>query len=134
MSGGSGSPAMKRYQTRFWALTAAYAVAIFGVAFLIKFASPPAPWRYAAAVVPAAPLVGIIIAMGLYVRDETDEFRRAVYVQSMLWSLGFVLCATTIWGMLELLADAPHLQPWWNYPMFAVGQGVAQVFIRRSYR
>lgn len=134
MSCGSGSPALKRYHSRFWILMTVYVVTVFGVALLIKHTALPASLRYLAAIVPALPLVGVIVAMGLYVRDETDEFRRAVYVQSLLWSLGFLLCATTVWGFLELLADAPHMEPWWNYPIFAVGQGVATVFIRRRYR
>jgi len=128
------SSAMRRYQQRFWPLMAGYAVLVFGVAFLVKHARPPAPWLYVAAVLPALPLLGVIAVIGLYVHEEADEFRRATYVQGMLWSLGLVLAFTTVWGFLELLANAPHLELWWIFPIYCVGQGVAHHLVRRWYR
>lgn len=127
------SPARRRYQMRFWPLMALYAVLILGVALLIKHAPPPGAWRYVAAAAPALPIIGIIVVFGLYLGEITDEFRRAVIVQSMLWSLGLVLAFSTVWGFLELLADAPHLQLWWIFPIYSVGQGVAEHLIRRRY-
>lgn len=134
MSPQSWSPAMRRYQLRFWPLMAVYAVIVIGVAFLIKHAPPPGAWRYLAAAIPAVPLIGVIVAIGLYLVEEADEFRRATYVQSMLWALGLVLAVTTVWGFLELLADAPHLQPWWIFPIYSVTQDLAHHLIRRWYR
>jgi hypothetical protein len=134
MSGPSkASPARRRYQQRFWPLMALYVVLIFGVALLVKHAPPPGAWRYLAAVAPAVPIVGIIGVFGLYLGELTDEFRRAVIIQSMLWSLGLVLAFSTVWGFLELLADAPHVQLWWIFPIYAVGQAVAEHIIRRRY-
>jgi hypothetical protein len=127
------SPARRRYQQRFWPLMGLYMVLIFGVALLIKHAPPPGAWRYLAAVAPAVPIIGIIAVFGLYLGELTDEFRRMVIVRSMLWSLGFVLAFSTVWGFLEMLADAPHLQLWWVFPIYAVGQGLAEHLIRRRY-
>jgi hypothetical protein len=126
--------AIRRYQARSWTLMAVYVVAVFTVALLIKHVIPPGPWRYAAALLPAVPLVGVIVSVGLYVREEADEFRRAVYVQSMLWGLGLVLVLSTVWGFLELLADAPHVEGWWVFPIYCVAQAVARHGIARWYR
>jgi hypothetical protein len=134
MSANARSPAMRRYQRRFWPLMAAYVVLIIGVSWMIKHSPPPGAWRYLAAAAPALPLVGVIAVFGLYLREIADEFRRAVIVQSMLWALGLVLAFSTVWGFLEMLADAPHLQPWWIFPIYCVGQGVAEHIIRWRYR
>lgn len=128
------SPAMRRYQLRFWPMIAVYAVLLLAAARLIKHGPDIGAWRYAAALVPALPLAAIIISIGLYVREEADEFRRATYVHSMLWGLGVILMLTTVWGFLELLTDAPHLAPWWIFPIYCVAQDAAHHLIRRWYR
>jgi xanthosine utilization system XapX-like protein len=112
----------------------AYLVLILGVTWLIRYAPPPGLWRYLAAASPAVPLVGVIVVLGLYLGEETDEFRRVQLVQAMLWSLGFTLTVTTVWGFLEDLAAAPHLSPTWIFPIFCLGMGVAQHLVRRWYR
>lgn len=131
--GQTSSPAMKRYQQRFWPLMAVYALLIFGVAMLIKHAPPPGVWRYLAAAAPALPLIGIIAVFGVYL-SEVEEFRRWVIVQSMLWALGLVLAFATVWGFLELLAGAPHIEMWWLFPIYSVTQGVAQALVSRRYQ
>lgn len=128
------SPAMRRYQHRFWPLMATYAVLILGVAWMVKHDPPPGFWRYPLAVAPAIPIIGVIAVFGLYLGEITDEFRRAVIVQSMLWSLGVVLAFSTVWGFLELLAGAQHLELWWIFPIYCVGQSVAEHIIGRRYR
>jgi hypothetical protein len=74
------------------------------------------------------------VAKAFYLVEEADEFRRAIYVQSMLWGLGFVLALTTLWGFLELLAGAPHIAAWWVFPIYAVAQDAAHHVVRRWYR
>ena len=128
------SLAMRRYLRRTWSLFAVYMVIVFTVALLIKHAIPPGFWRYVAAVVPTVPLIGVIAAIGLYLHEETDEFRRNLYAQSMLWGLGVVLVLTSVWGFLEMLADAPHIAAWWVFPIYSVAQDAARHLIARRYR
>jgi hypothetical protein len=125
---------MQRYLFRTWSLGAVYLVVVLATALLIKHVIPPGPWRYVAAVVPTVPLIGVIAAIGLYLREETDEFRRNVYAQSMLWGLGVVLVLTSIWGFLESLAGAPHIAAWWVFPIYSVSQDAARHVIGRWYR
>jgi hypothetical protein len=127
-------PATRRYQMRFCLLMVAYIVLILGVTWMIRYAPPPGIWRYVAAVSPAVPLVGVIVTLGLYLAEETDEFRRMQLAQAMLWGLGATLTVTTVWGFLEDLAGAPHLALTWIFPIFCVCMGVARLLIRRRYR
>jgi hypothetical protein len=126
--------ARRRFQLRFLVLMAAYFVLLFAVDFLLKSYSLPAPLKVLAALAPAVPMVGVIVALGVYLTEETDEFRRMQLTQAMLWGLGLTLTVTTTWGFLEDLADAPHLALTWIFPIFCVGMGVAQHLIRRRYR
>lgn len=128
------STAMRRYQRRTFSLMAIYVVIVLSVALLMKHAIPPGVWRYVAAIVPALPLLGVIAAIGLYLREETDEFRRNLYAQSMLWGLALVLVVTTVWGFLETLAGAPHIPAWWVFPIYCVAQDAARHLIARRYR
>ncbi|HEV2533392.1 hypothetical protein [Phenylobacterium sp.] len=126
--------ARRRFQLRFLVLMAAYFGLLFAVDFLLKTYSLPAPLKYLAAIVPAAPMVGVIAALGLYLAEEADEFRRVQLVQAMLWGIGLTLAVTTVWGFLESFAGAPRLPLSWVFPIFCLGMGAAHLLIRRWYR
>ena len=128
------STARRRLQLRFLLLMAAYFALLFAVDFLLKTYSVPQPLKYLAAIAPAAPMVGVIVALGLYLAQEADEFRRVQLVQAMLWGIGLTLAVTTVWGFLESFAGAPRLPLTWVFPIFCLGMAAAQLLIRRWYR
>ena len=86
------------------------------------------------AILPSIPLVGMIAIAGLYLKEETDEFQRFIFQQSMLWSVGFVLAITSIWGLLEMIADVPHLPIFYVFPGFCVIFGICSPLLKRRYR
>ena len=49
-------------------------------------------------------IVGMLAVMGIYLRDEKDEFLRWMTIQSMLWAMGVVLALTTVVGFLQNFA------------------------------
>ena len=128
------SPAMRRYMRRFWPLMGGYVVLAL---LATRFLSAPdllGGWRYGLAVLPALPLVGVIVAMGVYLVEETDEFLRSRMVEALLWALGAILVASTVWGFLEALAGAPQLPLQWLFPLFCAVMGVAELIGRWRYR
>jgi hypothetical protein len=78
------TPAFKRYQLRVIAASLLYAIALCGAVWLFKHQPPEGALRYLVAVAPAVPLVGIIVAMGLFLKEEDDEFQRRLMVEQML--------------------------------------------------
>jgi hypothetical protein len=126
--------ARRRYNRRVIGLTAAYAVLVIGMAVVLKATEPAPALRYVIALVAAAPAVGMIAALGAYIGEEPDEFRRSLLVQAMLWGLGFTLAATTVWGFAELFADAPRLLLALVFPIFMVAMSLAHHLLRRRYR
>jgi hypothetical protein len=127
------SPAVRRYQLRFGVLMGIYGVLLTGFIWLFTTNPPDGPIRYALAVLPALPIVGVVVALGFYFRDERDEFLRAFLVTAMMWAMGATLAITTVWGFLETVG-APHLNPYWVFPIFGVSMAFAQPFLWWRYR
>lgn len=128
------SPAGRRYLRRFIPTMLAYVVIILGVSFAFRGEGPTGPLAWILAVAPALPVLAVIAIMGLYIREETDEFQRAVLVESMLWGMGLTLSATTVAGFLEMYVHTPPLQSFWAFPLFCGAMGLSQGFVRRRYR
>ena len=126
--------AVRRYMRRFLPAMLAYVVVLFGSLWSIRQLHPQGPLLWLLAVAPAVPIAGAITAMGLYLVEETDEFLRAVLVQSMLWGIGAVMVFCTAWGFLENVALVPHLPVYLVFPIFCGAMGLAQPFVRLRYR
>ena len=129
------SPAVSRYRKRFTATMILYALLLMGSVWILKNA-PPAegPLRYILALAPSLPLLGTIWAMGAYLYEEPDEFKRAILAQSMLWGLGLTLAFTTTWGFLEEFAGVARFPLYLVFPVFCGAMGVSSFFARRRYQ
>ncbi len=128
------TPAAKRYRGRMLIASSVY-VATFLLAFAVNGRhAAPSLLAYAAAVLPGVGISGMFVSMGLYLREETDEFQRAVQVESSLWATGAVMMICAIWGFLEMFRLAPHVDMWVVVPIWSLVLGVANVFTRRRYR
>ena len=77
---------------------------------------------YVLAVLPALPILGMMVVFGLYLREEKDELQRAIGVEALVWSTGATLSLTTVWGFL------------WIYPIFWVFFGISMPMINARYR
>jgi hypothetical protein len=53
------------------------------------------------AALPCAAIVGLLVAVGLYLRDEVDEYQRNLTVKSLLWGTGTLLALTTFCSFLR---------------------------------
>jgi hypothetical protein len=128
------SPAARRYLVRFFPAMIAYVAVLFASLHVIERYDPKGPLLWALGVAPALPVIAVIAVMGLYLMEETDEFLRAVLVQSMLWGMGLVLSFCTAWGFLENVGVVPHLPLYLVFPFFCGAFGLVQPLIGRRYR
>jgi CDP-diglyceride synthetase len=94
---------------------------------------PTGVLAYMLAVLPALSFIGIMVTYGLYIAELKDEFVRTVVKTSLLWSIVATLSVTTLWGFLELLANAPHLQPLLVLPIFGIFLGITTALVNRRY-
>lgn len=128
------SAAARRYNLRFLIAMSLYVVALVGALEAWQALRPDGALAIALAVLPALPLIGAIVVMGLYLKEETDEFERSVQAEAALWATGGLLALATVWGFLELFGLVPHVESWVTFPVWAVCLGPAQVLARRRYR
>lgn len=85
---------------------------------------------FALALLPTLPTFYMIWAMGRYLVEETDEYLRYRTVRAAIMSLGMVLVIGIFWGFLETFEVVPHVWAWWVLPVWAVGLGLAQLWMK----
>jgi hypothetical protein len=118
------NPAQRRYNRNVLVLSALYAVTLVGtIAFFLRTA-PTGLVAYAAAVLPALPIIGVFAAMGRYLVDEQDEYLRMLTVRQTLWATGFALSVATIWGFLESFELVDHIDAYYIAVLWFGGLGL----------
>jgi len=118
------STAHRRYNKRVIALSLAYAVALLGAVYAFKHHLLGGPVAYAAAILPALPIIGIFAAIGLYLLEEQDEYVRMLMVRQTLWASGFALSIATIWGFLESFELVAHVESYYVAVLWFGGLGL----------
>ena len=127
-------PVMKRYRRRLAVAMVAYSLVLVGSLSLLRGHKLTGPLLWIVAAAPAIPILGVLVVMGLYLKEEPDEFERAVHVEAMLWGLGAVLAVTTVWGFLSNAQVIPAPPLFLVFPLFCLAWGFSQPFIRRRYQ
>ena len=127
-------PVMKRYRRRLAVAMIAYMIALLGSLALLKTGGLAGPLLWIVAAAPAFPILGVLAVIGLYLKEEPDEFERAIHVESMLWGLGVVLAVSTVWGFLSNAGVVPTPPLFLIFPLFCAAWGLSQPFIRRRYQ
>lgn len=118
------TPAQRRYNYRVLGLSLAYAGALIGVSFLFRESRPAGPGAFLLALLPALPLVGIFLAMGRYLVEESDEYLRMVAARQSLVATGFMLIVTTCWGFLQSFGQLPDVDFYWAAILWFGGLGL----------
>jgi hypothetical protein len=124
----------RRYVYRLAPTMAVYVLFLFIAQWSFHHLHPTGLIVYVLAILPALPLIGSLVVVGLYIAEESDEFERSILVQSMLWGFGGALAVSTVWGFLEDFANAPHVSTFYVYVFFWIFMGIAQPFIRMRYQ
>lgn len=123
-------PAYRTYLRRMAIAAAAYLVTIF-IAVRFLHHGAPANWLSGVvALLPGLAVLGMILAIARLMMELDDEFLRLLEVRKALVATALTLAITSVWGLLELLADVPRLEVFWVFPMWCIGLIVGQVVNR----
>ena len=128
------SRASRDYTRRIALAMSVYVVLLLASVWSIKHLHPAYAATVLLAVLPAIPIVAVIVIVGLYLKEEKDEFQRELLIQALLWSMGGTLAAASIWGFLEANASAPHVPAFYAFVLFWAIAGVVGVIQRFQYR
>lgn len=119
------NPAQRRYLWRFAPTMTGYVVLLLLANHLLK-GQPTGAALVAVSLLPALPIVGVIVVMGLYLLEERDEFLRNRLATAMLWGTGILLSTATVWGfMAEAGAVAPP-PVYLAFPLWCAAIGIVQ--------
>jgi hypothetical protein len=125
---GCTSKAMRAYNRRVLAASMVYIVVLFAGIAIARYLQPPAVLRVGLAVAAALPVLFIIRAMALLLREETDEYLRMRLVEQSLIATGFLLSVATLYGFLNVFDLAPRVDAWAAMPLWAAGLGIGRLF------
>ncbi len=120
-----------RYQRRVLVTMLSYAV-VLGVSVRVVRHSAPHGWLlYFWALLPAIPVIVLLVAMGRYLHEETDEYQRTLLVRSLLVATAALLGTVVVSDFLRSFAKGGDLAPFVLYLIFfvtfAITQGVQQL-------
>lgn len=128
------TPAARRYGRRMAVITTVYVALIVANAAASRIFDPPRAALAIMAVVTALPIVAMIGAIGLYLRDETDEFVRQRIVTAMLIGLGILFSVTSVLGFLQFEHIVGELPVFLAFPLWCAAWGMTHAVLSQRDR
>ncbi|MFZ0761083.1 MAG: hypothetical protein WAM69_14135 [Candidatus Sulfotelmatobacter sp.] len=123
---GCGSAAGKRYRRRVLTAMSLYIVILFSCLKLVKV-FPMHGWvLYALAMLPAVPILAVLVFLARYLGEETDEYLRMLTVRSLLIAAGALLATIVVNDFLRVIAHGSVLAPFLCFVVFFMSFGIAQ--------
>ena len=128
------SAAMRAYQRGIAVMMSVYVVVIVGLATFLRHHHPQGLLAYGLAILPSIPILGMLAVVGVYLRDEKDEFLRWRTIKALLWATGITLAVTTVVGFLQNFAAMQAPPAYWVFVMYWLIFGLAQAMLSSSDR
>jgi lipopolysaccharide export LptBFGC system permease protein LptF len=117
--------AKKRYQRSVLQFMGAYMVVVLCSGWFVKHDGAEGKFfLYFWSVIPAIPIVAVIVRMGKYLREETDEYQRLLTMQAILVGTGALLAVLVVDDFLRAFANLGGLPPFWGVVIFAFSMGL----------
>jgi hypothetical protein len=128
------SQAERRYRVR--SLAAAGFCILFAMfaKWAFRHGHPDGVVAYLIAVLPALPIVAVLVFTAIYLDEEKDEFQRNLLVQAYLGGTGGILASATVWSYLEDFSQVPHIDMIWMFPAFCFFTAISYVVVKARYR
>jgi hypothetical protein len=127
------SLALRRYNLRMMYSMAIYIVGAVLTKIILRH-HPSQALAITLAFVTSLALVAVIAIVGLYLKEESDEFQRELFIQQLLWASAGTLATTSTWGFVELLSDVPRLPSFYVWVIFWGFFGLVSMPLRLRYR
>jgi multisubunit Na+/H+ antiporter MnhB subunit len=130
----TNNPAQRKFFKRFAISMALYVLLLLVSVVAFVHFKPAGALAYVLAVLPALPIIAMLLAIGAYLAEEKDEFIRNMQVQMLLGGIGGTLSVVSVWGFLENFTRVRHMDLLWVYPLFWVCTGVSAAVVWLRYR
>jgi hypothetical protein len=130
----TNNPAVRRFLYRFVVAMLLYILFLVLAVWGFVHFRPTGVVAYMLAVLPALPIIGMLVVVGLYLAEEKDEFVRNMQIQALLGGIGGTLTVVSVWGFLENFTHVPRLDLFLVYPLFWFFVGISTVVVKLRYR
>ena len=128
------SPATRRYLLRVAIASAVYVLTVFLAMHVFHHGRLPLAAAIGLALFPSIPIVAIIVIVGLYLKEEKDEFQRELYIKSLLWAAGTTLALTSFWSFLFIFGrHVPPVDGFHVLVIFWISAGLYGYALHRHY-
>lgn len=85
-------------------------------------------------ILPAIPFLAMMFLIPRYLRQEKDEFIRALVIRALLWGFAVPMVVDTIWGFLWKLTPPGPSMPMMNVDLFCTAALYALAIQVRRYQ
>lgn len=126
--------ASRRYMVRISTVMVFYMLTVLSVTRMVRAHHPTGAKAYLMAALPTIPVIAMLVVVGLYLKEEQDEFQRSLVVRSLLWAIGCTLAFAAFTDFLrsyEVIASVP---PFTEFVAFWIIFGIAQGVQSALYR
>ena len=123
---GNRTKAARTYVQRMWAWAAVYLGTVWVNTRYVHQHHPTGAKLFVLAAVPAFDVVAMIAIVGLYLRDEVDEFKRHQLVVSILWAIGFTLALMAFVDFLQSYKSITAPPPFMEFIVFWLTMALVQ--------
>jgi peptidoglycan/LPS O-acetylase OafA/YrhL len=120
----------RSYAREFTLAIVAYVATVFLSVWLIN-ASPDAPWRFATALLPMIPAVGVMVAV-LRQLHRMDELQRQIQFEAIAFAFAGTALITFGYGFVENVG-MPHLRWLFVWPIMAILWIIGTALATRRY-
>jgi hypothetical protein len=118
--------AARRYVQRMGAVGLVYLATVWVITRYIHQHHPTGAKLFVLAAVPAFDVIAMIAVVGIYLRDEVDEFKRHQLIVSILWAVGITLALMAFVDFLQSYQSITAPPPFMEFIVFWLSMALVQ--------
>lgn len=127
LRGNGETVARKRYHRAVLQFMAAYVVVLLCSSWFVKHDGAEHFYLYFWSILPAIPIIAMIVRMGRYFQEETDEYKKLMRMRSILVGTAALVGALVVDDFLRAFAHAAGFRPFVLFLIFAFAIGITEL-------
>lgn len=122
----NNTKAGRRYVQRMGAVALVYLGTVWVITRYIHQHHPTGSKLFVLAAVPAFDVIAMLVVVGMYLREEVDEFKRYQLIISILWAIGFTLALMAFIDFLRSYQSIAAPPPFMEFTVFWISMALVQ--------
>jgi len=120
------TPARKSYHRAVFRFLTAYMVVLLCSSWFVKHDGAERFYLYFWSLIPAIPIIAMILRMGRYLQEETDEYQKLVRMRAILVGTAALLGALVVDDFLRAFAHVNGFRPFVLFAIFALAMAITE--------